>query len=967
MAKFSSLKALRLSTMLIASVASSALLLPEALLAREAAASAQAAPKNPADWLYAGSDIPRDTAWQFGVLPNGLRYAVRPNGVPPGQVAIRVRMDVGSLHEREEERGYAHLLEHLSFRGSTHIPDGDAKRIWQRFGVTFGSDSNAQTTPTQTVYKLDLPSFTAATLDESVKLLSGMVRAPGISAQAVQAERGVVMAELRENDGPQKRISDQLTGHLFAGQLLADRSPIGTLASLTKAEAGAVAAFHQRWYRPERAVIVVSGDGDPAVFEQMIKKHFSDWQGVGAAPADPFFGNLDAKAPEVKNIVEAGQPLGITVAMVRPWVKRVDTLENTHRLYLEYLAQALVNRRLENLARGGGSFLVASVSQENLSRSADATVVQAVPLGDWKSAFNDVQSALEDARTHAPSAADIEREANEIAAYLRKEADNAQNEPGARLADDIVRAVDINEVVTTPASQVAIFDQVRKLATPEKMLEVSRTIFNGTVQRLSVTSPTPVEGGEAALLAALKAPIAERSDRLAEASVDYADLPSLGTAGTIVSEMPLNGIRAKRVQLSNGVTAIVSDNMIEPGKVRVRVRFGNGQRSLSPMSPNLLWSGDYALMASGVGPWGQNELDQAMNGRQIQMNFSIEDDAFEIAAESSPADLPDQLKLLVAKLAHPRWDAAPVARMRVGMLTGFDLQSATPNAVLDTNLSGWLSDNDRRFAAPTREEIDALTPEAFRKFWEPLLASGPIEVQLFGDLSAVDEQALLASTFGALPRREAVLPFDGSRVAFPKARAVPKLATHKGDKSQAAAMTAWKTSGGQAQPKDARALEVLAAIFSDRLFDRLRAEQGASYGPIVESYWPNGFEGSGGYLLAGSLLAPKDVKAFYGMASSIAADLVAKPVSEDELARNVGPIREQVMRASTGNVYWMHLLRGASRDERVVRNAVMLEQDVNGVTAAEIQRVAKQYLGGKSPWTLAILPEGMTLDQSAAQ
>src|SRR3546814_14763419 len=100
--------------------------------------------------------------------------------VPPGQVSIRVRMDVGSMFETDEERGFAHLLEHLTFRGSEHIPDGEAKRIWQRFGVTFGSDSNAQTTPTQTVYQLDLPSVTPANLDESMKLLAGMMREPRI-------------------------------------------------------------------------------------------------------------------------------------------------------------------------------------------------------------------------------------------------------------------------------------------------------------------------------------------------------------------------------------------------------------------------------------------------------------------------------------------------------------------------------------------------------------------------------------------------------------------------------------------------------------------------------------------------------------------------------------------------------------------------------------------------------------------
>src|SRR3546814_11903987 len=90
-----------------------------------------------------------------------------------------------------------------------------------------------------------------------MKLLAGMVREPRISAAAVDAERGVVLSELRENDGPQKRIADATTAHLFAGQLLGERSPIGTPESLAAARAGAVPAFHDRWYRPDRAVGVM--------------------------------------------------------------------------------------------------------------------------------------------------------------------------------------------------------------------------------------------------------------------------------------------------------------------------------------------------------------------------------------------------------------------------------------------------------------------------------------------------------------------------------------------------------------------------------------------------------------------------------------------------------------------------------------------------------------------------------------
>lgn len=956
---------LRFSRSFLFAGAAALLLIPLAASAQGGAAPPPATSQAAnGDWLYAGSDIPRDTAWQFGVLPNGVRYAVRNNGVPPGQVSIRVRMDVGSMFETEQERGYAHLLEHLTFRGSEHIPDGEAKRIWQRFGVTFGSDSNAQTTPTQTVYQLDLPSVTPVNLDESMKLLSGMVREPRISELAVAAERGVVMSELRESDGPQKRIGDATNAHLFAGQLLGDRSPIGTTASLGTASAPTVAAFHKRWYRPERAVVVIVGDADPAELARLVAKYYGDWRADGPNPVDPDFGKPNPKAPAAREIVEANQPLALTLAMVRPWKKRIDTVENTRRLYLEFIAQALVNRRLENRARSGGSYLVATVEQQYVSRSADVTMASIVPLSDWKAALADVRGVIADAVSVPPSQADIDREANEIEAFLRKEWENARNEPGARLADDLVRAVDIHEVVTSPQGQVDMFKAIRASATPKAMLEISKAIFAAPVTRAVLTTPTAA-GGNGAVLAALKAPVTARDDRLATVQADFKQLPAVGTPGTITSTDSLLGLRAERIEFSNGVTALVSNNKVEPGKVRVNVRFGTGNRSVAADAPNLLWTGDYALIASGIGPWGQNEIDQLTNGRQIQLNFAIDDDAFELSAESKPADLADQMRLIAGKLAQPRWDAAPIERLRVGYLTGYDLNDATPNAVLDRNLRGWLTNNDARWAAPDKAQIEALTPAAFRAFWEPRLASGPIEVQIFGDLEAVDYRQILAETLGALAPRQPLAPAGGQRVDFAKAAPVPDIAYHRGEQGQAAAMTAWPTSGGLTNPRDARGLEVLAAVFNDRLFDRLRAEQGASYGPVVDSHWPTGFD-TGGYLLVGSLLAPKDLDRFYGIARDIAADLVAKPVSADELTRNAVPIREQVARASTGNVYWMFLLEGATRDPRVTAAALSMQDDIAAVTAADVQRLAQQYLTPQRQWSLAILPKGMTLADASA-
>src|SRR5690242_20432451 len=76
-------------------------------------------------WNYPGADLAPDPDLKLGVLPNGLRYAIQKNDNPPGQVVIRLRIQAGSMHEAPDQLGYAHFLEHLAFRGSSHLADGE--------------------------------------------------------------------------------------------------------------------------------------------------------------------------------------------------------------------------------------------------------------------------------------------------------------------------------------------------------------------------------------------------------------------------------------------------------------------------------------------------------------------------------------------------------------------------------------------------------------------------------------------------------------------------------------------------------------------------------------------------------------------------------------------------------------------------------------------------------------------------
>src|SRR3546814_9481468 len=89
-----------------------------------------------------------------------------------------------------------------------------------------------------------------------------------------------------------------------------------------------------------------------------------------------------------------------------------------------------------------------------------------------------------------------------------------------------------------------------------------------------------------------------------------------------------------------------SSDVCSSDLIRVNVRFGHGYQAFSPGKPVPSWAGNYALMASGVGELGQDELDRLTTGRRIGMQFNIDDDAFEMNAVTRAADLEDQLHLL---------------------------------------------------------------------------------------------------------------------------------------------------------------------------------------------------------------------------------------------------------------------------------------------------------------------------------
>ncbi|QFI64142.1 insulinase family protein [Qipengyuania flava] len=960
----------------LALVLPAVLLVPQPLLAQEPATPSpqHVTPAGGTPWIYEGSDVPRDEEWIFGELPNGLRYAVRKNGVPPDQVSVRVRIDAGSLHEEDSELGYAHLLEHLLFRESRYLGPAEAIPTWQRLGATFGSDTNAETSPTHTVYKLDLPNVNEAKLAESMKLLSGMVRSPVLSDANVKAEVPIVLAEKRERGGPGERAGNASREVLFSGQRLATRTPIGTEETLGAATGDSVSAFYKRWYRPENAVIVAAGDMDPLQLAAEIEKWFGDWQGEGPAVPAPDFGDpvapagADPENPvgEVGVVVEPDLPRSFTYAVMRPWRPVQDTVAYNEGLLRDALAQALINRRLESRARAGGSYLYAQVSQDDVSRSADMTFVSFAPLSDdWKTALDDIRGVIADALATPPSQEEIDRELAEFEIVFKSQVEQRRVLPGPRLADDIVNAVDIREAVAAPETVLTVFNSMRETITPELVLDHTRALFTGDVIRASYVTPATGEASAEAIRAALGEDIAADAEaRVAAQAISFDDLPAVGEPGEVVAQAPIGVLDIEQVEFANGVKAILWANDAEPGRVAVKVRFGAGYRAIEPEDAVYANLGYAALIGSGIGELGQEELDVLATGRKFGFDFQTGDGAFSFYAQTREQDLEEQLYLFAAKLAMPGWDPNPVIRAKAAGKLAYESYGANPNGVLQRDLEYLLSDRDARFRTPTPQMFDAATPEGFRETWEPLLKQGPVEVLVFGEFDKAATVDALRRTFGALAPRDAA-PADVLErpVAFPEAGETV-VRHHRGDANQAAAVIAWPSGAGVENLRESRRLEVLVSLFNNRLMEAMREHAGASYSPVVRSEWPSDVN-SGGRIAALAQLRPEDVPVFFAEAERIAQELASAPVSEDEYNRVVEPLRQYVSRASTGNLFWLYQLEGATQDPRRIPMLRFLLADYTQTPPAELQALAQKYFGSRAGWRLAVIPQGQTLATAA--
>jgi predicted Zn-dependent peptidase len=187
-------------------------------------------------------------------LTCGVELVVEPMS-EVASVALGVWVGTGSRDEREEEAGSSHFLEHLLFKGSRRWP---ARKLAEAVDEV-GGDMNAFTTKEYTVFYVRL---LAEHLALGLDVLGSILTEPTLRSQDVQAERSVVLDELRMHaDEPADVAAEQLAAGLFPEHPLG-RDVLGSEASVRALDVGSLRRFFDQHYRAANIVVAAAGAVD---------------------------------------------------------------------------------------------------------------------------------------------------------------------------------------------------------------------------------------------------------------------------------------------------------------------------------------------------------------------------------------------------------------------------------------------------------------------------------------------------------------------------------------------------------------------------------------------------------------------------------------------------------------------------------------------------------------------------------
>ena len=906
-------------------------------------------------WPSQLSKLVPDPSLVRGTLENGFRYILKQNKEPENRVAIYLYIQAGSLDERDDQRGFAHFLEHMLFNGSKNFPPGSLVDYFQSLGMNFGGDTNARTNHTGTIYNIILPSGSEKDLKSGLLVMADYARGALLLDSQIDRERGVILSEKRARDSAGYRTTVAGNNFAFRGTRYPVRMPIGVEKDLLGADHEKLKSFYDAWYRPENMILVVVGDTNPSIIKTLVEKQFAELRGVGPKPQCPDFGKLSHHG--IETFYHYEPELGQTnVAIQSLWdlPMKNDSLELEKKELLRAVGSMIMNYRLERLqeetkvpfAYAGYSAgdIVNQIGYASLSAKVDAK--------HWKETLEILDRSLRQALLHGFRKSEIERVKKEIIAQLDSRVLTENSEDSRTIARRIIDHLDNNRVYQSAEQEKALYGPLTKAITLAEVEQVFRESWAHDSRLISLTGDVSLDKNGIKDIASVYLN-STRQPVEATLSAIRAKFPYLHPAGPAVSPQTkkFQDIGVEKLIFPNGLRVNLKKTKFEENRIRIRADFGAGKQNES--APGVAMLAEAVVNQSGSGQLSQSAIEELIAGSSIQMSFNIDESAFSWTGTTLTKDfaLFNQLLYHFLRDAGFRKSAFKTVKEKYELMyqnINQEIEGAVP-----LNIQPFLGGYSGRFGLPPWADVVKLDYGTVDDWFQSFAKPNDLEISVVGDFDRDEIVSVLAKYFSGLELSSPQIPASPA-IDFPVAQKLDVKVGTSVEKSMV--VVAWPTDDFWDIHRTRR-LHLLAGVFQDRLRKIIREKLAASYSPRVSSYNSRVYQGYG-YITAQVLVKPGAEDIVIQEILKISDQLKREGITSDELIRAREPLLTSLKETVRSNQYWLNsVLSLSSRYPQQLRWPNTLISDFAEINANEINQTAAMYLDNYNAAIAGITPD----------
>ena len=798
-------------------------------------------------------------------LDNGLHVIYAPLRQAP-VVHVRVLYHVGSRDERPDRQGFAHLFEHMMFRGSAHVaPEEHMKRI----GVV-GGYSNAFTSFDQTVYINTVP---AQYLDMTLWLEADRMASFKVSDEIFQTERKVVAEEwrMRQNRPYGSMYEDFLktafTKHSYRW------TPIGDMDQLKQATSSELQEFFNTYYVPNNATLVIAGDIDVEEAKKLVRKYYQ-WIPRGEAPPRDQIQPEPEQAEPRNKVVPQPVPLP---AVIVGWHGPEYQSDDHYALrVLDTILGDGQSSRLYRLLVGSEKPLCVSAYGMHLQLEDKGVVGVGATVMQGKDP-QQVQDLLKSAVAQI-----IAKGVTDDEVAKAKMIHRARIIDGRETADDLASQLGEEHLFGGDAERVNQTLEKLEAVTPQVVQAVAQKYFQPSASTTMFIKPDPnallAQKQAATQAAAMKDAPVKPATAPVEPRVAFDQFPRDYPTAAPSADPRKSPEFAKGVETDvNGVKVIVMPDPRLP-LVNWSLTMRRGSQSDPKGKEGLAWLTS-EMVRRGVEGMTFQELTQDLDSRAISITVGDGGDYTRLSGEAMTEQLDHAIERSRQILRTPTFPADEFEKLKEQSINSLQLAQESPATVADNDLTAALYGDTPLGRYATPRSISSITLDDVKQFYRTIYKPNEAILILSGDVTVEKGQALAKKLLadwspGPLPAVTIELPEPS------KGRRILLIDRPEGKQATVRMGVRAYTIRSDEKFPGSVASRILTSGIDSRLGKYVRAEKGLAYS--VHGVFDPGRQ-------AGSFTAATDT-AIESTADAIEAmfkvfsDMRAELVSDAELA-----------------------------------------------------------------------------------